>query len=576
MKLHNTIAAAAALATMALTGCTNLDETVYDQVMSDNYYNTKMDVIRAVNRPFEHMFWSIQTRMALNELTADQIITPTRDSWWYDGGQWERLHYHDFNAETTYLQAEWEGSFKGIMFSNYVTEDLERLDGSKLGFTEAEWESMKCQCRVMRAYCYWRLLDMFRNVPSYPSTDPNSSDGNQLTPQQTFDLIESELLACLPVIETKQGSGGNQGLQGQFNKAAVAALLVRLYMNAEVYIGQDRYADAARYAQAIVDGEYGYYKVADRWDEAFDWNNETSDEVIFGFWSSYAYAGSAWLYKGDTYWWSVPQQMEYYVNDSKSDGGDHNCKYACTPSYDLNGQLYNYTLGMTVQKFRTYPSDVRLKLYKNLGNSTREGMFVFGSLDVVKDGKRGKMTDPTGSYELYIRDAVGQFKGLRPNQWPANKRSNLRSGDHQSGYHFVKYPLYPSDEQGHMESDFVEIRLPEVIYSLAECRFRAGSVNEAGRLLNSVRKRNYPREDWPDVLYAPEGKVQLTEQELLDEWGREFFAEGRRRIDLIRFGRFSSGTWWDKTPDKDNHTEIFPIPRTALETNHNLKQNPGY
>ena len=34
MKLHNTIAAAAALATMALTGCTNLDETVYDQVMS--------------------------------------------------------------------------------------------------------------------------------------------------------------------------------------------------------------------------------------------------------------------------------------------------------------------------------------------------------------------------------------------------------------------------------------------------------------------------------------------------------------------------------------------------------------
>ena len=127
-----------------------------------------------------------------------------------------------------------------------------------------------------------------------------------------------------------------------------------------------------------------------------------------------------------------------------------------------------------------------------------------------------------------------------------------------------------------MESDFVEIRLPEVIYSLAECRFRAGSVNEAGRLLNSVRKRNYPREDWPDVLYAPEGKVQLTEQELLDEWGREFFAEGRRRIDLIRFGRFSSGTWWDKTPDKDNHTEIFPIPRTALETNHNLKQNPGY
>ncbi len=426
------------------------------------------------------------------------------------------------------------------------------------------------------AYCYLRLLDIFRNVPSYPSTDPASSDGKQLAPKALFELIESELLEALPLISTKVGNGGNQGLQGQFNKACVASLLARLYLNAEVYIGEDRYADAAKYAKGVVDGDYGYYKVADRWDEAFDWDNGTSDEVIFGFSSAYAYAGSAWLYKGDTYWWSVPQQFEYYVNDSGSDLGDHNCKYACTPSYDLSGNLYTYTLGNTVEKFRKYPSDVRLKLYRNLGNSTREGLFVFGSLDVVKDGKRGKMTDPSGAYELYIRDAVGQFKGLRPNQWPKNKTSNLRSGDHQSGYHFVKYPLYSDEEQGHGEADYTEIRLPEMIYTLAECRFRAGQTKEAGTLLNSVRKRNYPAEDWQDVLYEPEGRVKLTEQELLDEWGREFFAEGRRRIDLIRFGKFNSGSWWDKQPDADDHTEIFPIPRTAMETNHALVQNTGY
>ena len=41
---------------LALGSCTNLDETLYDQVGSDNYYNTKMDVIRAVFRPFEHAY----------------------------------------------------------------------------------------------------------------------------------------------------------------------------------------------------------------------------------------------------------------------------------------------------------------------------------------------------------------------------------------------------------------------------------------------------------------------------------------------------------------------------------------
>ncbi len=59
-------------------------------------------------------------------------------------------------------------------------------------------------------------------------------------------------------------------------------------------------------------------------------------------------------------------------------------------------------------------------------------------------------------------------------------------------------------------------------------------------------------------------------------WGREFFAESRRRIDLIRYGKFSSGTWWDKTPDADKHTEIWPIMRDVLNANHELVQNPGY
>ncbi len=34
------------------TACTDLSETVYDQVTGENYYNKKSDVIHAVFRPF--------------------------------------------------------------------------------------------------------------------------------------------------------------------------------------------------------------------------------------------------------------------------------------------------------------------------------------------------------------------------------------------------------------------------------------------------------------------------------------------------------------------------------------------
>ena len=95
-------------------------------------------------------------------------------------------------------------------------------------------------------------------------------------------------------------------------------------------------------------------------------------------------------------------------------------------------------------------------------------------------------------------------------------------------------------------------------------------------MLNSVRKRNYPAANYSAVLYAPEGTANLDMQEMLDEWGREFFAESRRRIDLIRFDKFTTGTWWDKTPDADGHTKIFPIMRPILNANLALRQNPGY
>jgi hypothetical protein len=569
--------AVGAAATLTLGSCTNLDETLYDQVGTQNYYNTKSDVERAVYRPFEHAFWSIQSRHVLNELTADQLITPTRDGWWDDGGRWRKLHYHQWNVEDGGdAQTEWNGCFQGIGQCNYVIEDMATLSPERFGFSQAEFDNLTAQCRALRAWFYIRLLDAFRNVPLAVSfNDMSQNSTGQVEPKVVFDFIESELKDCVNLLKKKEGLGSQQLIQGQWTKAGAAALLVRLYLNAEVYVGEDRYADCEKVAQDIIDGVYGQYAVADRWDAAFDWNNDTCDEVIFGFPADQGY--TYWQYQGDTYWWTVPARARYYFNDSKCKAGDHNTKYAASPSYDLNGELYTYELGMPIQNFRKYEGDERMKLYRNLGDSKREGMFLFGYLEYTdENGATKRVRAPEQPYDLYIRDAVGKFQGMAPDQWPADKNSSLPNGDHNSGWHFAKYPFYSDEDTHQMESDFTEIRLPEIIYALAECKIRSGKKSEAAKLLNSVRRRNYPADKLNDVLYQPEGKAELDEKEMLDEWGREFFAESRRRIDLIRFGKFSTGTWWDKTPDTDKHYEIFPIMRPILDANPNLKQNPGY
>jgi hypothetical protein len=76
---------------------------------------------------------------------------------------------------------------------------------------------------------------------------------------------------------------------------------------------------------------------------------------------------------------------------------------------------------------------------------------------------------------------------------------------------------------------------------------------------------------------------QLTAHFLLNELGREFYYEGHRRTDLIRFGQFTNGTYnwqWKGGAENgiatDSYRNLFPIPGDEVSSNPNIHQNPGY
>jgi hypothetical protein len=176
-------------------------------------------------------------------------------------------------------------------------------------------------------------------------------------------------------------------------------------------------------------------------------------------------------------------------------------------------------------------------------------------------------------YTIFARDQVGWFRATPPGERIADKESNMNHADDNSGVWPAKYPLYPSDDLNKITSAYAEIRLAEIYYSLAECKYRKGDKAGAASLLNAVRQRYYPAGS--PSLYSASG-AELTDQEMLDEWGREFLVERRRRTDLIRWDVFTKGIWWDKQPDDGEHRKIFPIGQDVLNLSPHLKQNPGY
>ncbi|WP_426093975.1 RagB/SusD family nutrient uptake outer membrane protein [Flavobacterium sp. DSR2-3-3] len=134
-----------------------------------------------------------------------------------------------------------------------------------------------------------------------------------------------------------------------------------------------------------------------------------------------------------------------------------------------------------------------------------------------------------------------------------------------------------SDKAGNFsDSDFPIFRLADAYLMYAECAVRGagGTLPTAATYVNALRTRA----KGPTVTQG-----DLTLNFILDERARELHWEGQRRTDLIRFGKFSGGSYlW---PFKGGSAggsptqafrDLFPIPATALASNNKLRQNPGY
>lgn len=135
-----------------------------------------------------------------------------------------------------------------------------------------------------------------------------------------------------------------------------------------------------------------------------------------------------------------------------------------------------------------------------------------------------------------------------------------------TGIRVVKYPPdYTSGDN--VDNDYVFLRYSDVLLMKAEAIQRGGTATLAQTpliLVNLVRARS-----------GASPLASVNADQLLDERAREFYWEGWRRIDLIRFGKFNAATQV-RTRVSSPDRMLFPIPAQQIAVNPNLEQNPGY
>ncbi|HEX5437856.1 MAG TPA: RagB/SusD family nutrient uptake outer membrane protein [Gemmatimonadaceae bacterium] len=517
---------------VAASACTDLTESPYTEVTDANFNPTAKDLaslIAPAYTPLRALWMGWYGNIDTQEESSDELITPVRPNGWYDGGTYIRMHEHRWDPHQGQPDQLYSLSYSGINAANRV---LYQIDSGVVPTDAATKKSIEAELRGLRAYYYYLLLNNFGNVPI--ATDFTAKDlPKQSTRQQVYDFVVSELNAVIPDLSEETGTA----MYGRMNKWAALALLARVYLNAEVYTGKPEYDKVITTAQQIIDANK--YQLDASYRTPFSRHNENSVENIF----------------------VVPYDA---VNGNESCFHMKTLKPALQYVFNLQAQPWGGS-SSTPQFIDTYdPEDERLK----------DTWLI------------GPQFDDQGRGYDFVK-AVPR----------------IDSTDFNNGYPVWKYEIY-AGETGASDVDYPVFRYAEVLMDKAEALLRTGHADEAAAIVTTVRQRDFSSDPakatvtgaelmqgssynygWDDVdgivktgpggTPTANGGADVKYGRFLDELGWEFAVEGHRRTDMIRFGVFTTKTWFNHVPKGPYHT-LFAIPADAIATNSNLKQNPGY
>ena len=454
-----------------------------------------------------------------NELCSDEIIW----TWQGDAGIPELTNI-SWNSSHGYNEVTYYRIMYNITLCNYYL-DLTAED------TESSILTNRAEVRFIRALMYYYFMDLYGKAPY--KVEYNDELPVEASRTQVFNFVVSELKAI------SEGSGaeqlkdfcGDDDNYGRADKVAAKMLLARIYLNAEVYTGTAQWQAAADYASEVINSNYKLNTTAVNGYTAYEQlfmgdngeNANARQEIIFPIRcdgaTSRSYGGSVYTIASCTGSGTPDQSL------ASSQWTGNRARQALIDKFVSNGSSLEKQ-DISVDKFREIAGDDRAMFFVN--------------------------SDRTYTTEEKTTFTAG-FGVLKWN-------NTYAQGGTPSNATFS-------------DTDVPFLRVAEAYLTRAEANFRLGNNEDARKDINVLRDR-------ANASYIEQS---LTESDIINEWCKEFYMEGRRRSDLIRFGLFTGGSYvWDWKGGVYNGTgvssiyNVYPIPANELSANSNMTQNTGY
>jgi len=490
------------------------NETAYKELLAGVYANLSLT---GVNGPGSSNIAGLdagtsqfgRVLLYLQTLSADQMV------WSYENDPGVReIQRNLWTAQNPIIVGMFSRTHVTIAFANNFLRETTsaKLDERSVSqATRTEIVAYRAEARFLRAISYYYMMDLFGQANFLTEDDPINTQPQVYNRSQLFDYIESELTAIQADLKDPRTNE-----HARVDKAAAWMLLAKIYLNAEVYIGQSKYIEALAACKNIIDN--GGFSLASNYLHNFMADNDVNsadNEIIFPIVSD----GTVTQNYGPT---------TVMINGEVG-------------SIEVNGAALGVGAG-------GWGGAIRLR---------KQFVELFSSSAFANDDRN---TIISGARPIDITDISDKDTG-----YVLEKYSNAKS---TGGF---------GSDQTFVDTDFPLFRLADVYLMYAEAHLRGGGgiLNDAVGYINLLRTRA----NNVNTISSGDLTLQFILDERARELHWEAHRrQDLIRYGLFTGGNYNwawkgNGTNGIALPA---HFNLYPIPNASLASNPNLSQNTGY
>ncbi len=192
-------------------------------------------------------YWQLQ------ELTSDEAVLG-----WNDGNL-PAINTLTWNADNEFVRATYDRIYYEIGLCNEFVRQTsdDNLSGRGISGTNVNTvRTYRSEARLLRALCYWHVVDLFGGGPFATEADAIGTNPAYKSRAEIFAYVESELKALDALEDVNGALLKPRAVYARADQGVCWTLLTELYLNAKVYTGTDRSTDAVAYANKVLTAGY--------------------------------------------------------------------------------------------------------------------------------------------------------------------------------------------------------------------------------------------------------------------------------------------------------------------------------